>query len=130
MKYAAKKYASNQIQTGVEAANPAQLIVMIYERILDHLRIGKTELENSQYGIESFTKASDLIQIGLLAPLDYQKGGDIATNLKTIYDWALFTIIQGRLQKQPEKIQEIITVFQSLNEAWSSKEFLEYANAA
>jgi len=111
-------YAANSIETGVVAANSSQLIVLVYERLFDHLKIGKKELESGRYGIESFTKAHDLIQQGLVACIDYKEGGDIAQSLGAIYDWALREIINARVAKSPEKVQEILDVLTPLYEAW------------
>ena len=113
-------YAANSIETGVVAANSSQLIVLVYERLFDHLKIGKKELESGRYGIESFTKAHDLIQQGLVACIDYKEGGDIAQSLGAIYEWALREIINARVAKSPEKVQEILDVLTLLYEAWIS----------
>ena len=78
MSRAARAYANTQVHTGVDASDPGQLIVMVYERIFDHLKVGKLALEKGEPAIESFTKAHDLIQQGLLACLDPKAGGDIA----------------------------------------------------
>ena len=116
----ARAYAANSIETGVVAANSSQLIVLVYERLFDHLKIGKKELESGRYGIESFTKAHDLIQQGLVACIDYKEGGDIAQSLGAIYEWALREIINARVAKSPEKVQEILDVLTPLYEAWIS----------
>ena len=113
-------YAANSIETGVVAANSSQLIVLVYERLFDHFKIGKKELESGRYGIESFTKAHDLIQQGLVACIDYKEGGDIAQSLGAIYEWALREIINARVAKSPEKVQEILDVLTPLYEAWIS----------
>jgi flagellar protein FliS len=113
-------YAANSIETGVVAANSSQLIVLVYERLFDHLKIGKKVLESGRYGIESFTKAHDLIQQGLVACIDYKEGGDIAQSLGAIYEWALREIINARVAKSPEKVQEILDVLTPLYEAWIS----------
>ena len=113
-------YAANSIETGVVAANSSQLIVLVYERLFDHLKIGKKELESGRYAIESFTKAHDLIQQGLVACFDYKEGGDIAQSLGAIYEWSLREIINARVTKSPEKIQEVLDVLTPLYEAWVS----------
>jgi flagellar protein FliS len=113
-------YAANSIETGVVAADSSQLIVLVYERLFDHLKIGKKELENGRYAIESFTKAHDLIQQGLVACIDYKEGGDIAQSLGAIYEWSLREIISARVTKSPEKIQEVLDVLTPLYEAWVS----------
>ena len=111
-------YAANSVETGVGAADSSQLIVLVYERLFDHLKIGKKELEAGRYGIESFTKAHDLIQQGLIACLDYKDGGDIAHSLSAIYDWSLREILSARINRSPERIQEVLDVLTPLYEAW------------
>jgi len=117
---AAMRYATNDVETGVHSSNSQELIVLIYERLFDHLKIGKKELEVGNYGIETFTKASELIQQGLLACIDYKEGGDIAQSLGAIYEWSLREIINARVTKSPQKIQEVLDVLTSLYEAWVS----------
>ena len=114
----AKAYAANQIETGVTGADSSQLVILVYEHLFDHLKIGKNELEAGRYGIESFTKATELIQQGLLACLDYKQGAEVAQNLGAIYEWALRELINARVNRSPEKVQEIIDVLTPLYEAW------------
>ena len=114
----ARAYATNQIHTGVDAANPGQLIVLVYERVFDHLKLARNSLEAGDYGIEPFTKAHDLIQQGLLACLDYKNGGDVAQSLGAVYEWSLREILNARLTKSPEKIQDVLDVLAPLYDAW------------
>lgn len=116
--HAAKMYAENNTHTGVVSANSGQLIVLVYERVFDHLKLARNALELGDYGIESFTKAHDLIQQGLLACLDYKNGGDVAQSLGAVYEWALREILNARLTKSSDKVQEIMDVLTPLYEAW------------
>jgi len=115
---AAKMYAENNTHTSVTSADSGQIIVLVYERIFDHLKVGKQGLENGQYAIESFTKAHDLIQQGLLACLDYEAGVEVAQNLGAIYEWSLREIIAARSDRSAQRIQGVIEVLQPLYEAW------------
>ena len=117
---AAKLYADNDAETGVNSLSSGQLIVLIYERVFDNLKLGKHALENGQHGVEAFTKAHDLIQQGLLACLDFKTGAEVAQNLGAIYEWSLREIINARVTKSPEKIQEVLDVLTPLYEAWVS----------
>lgn len=114
----ARAYAANDTLTGVNGSDPGQLIVLVYERTFDHLKLAKKALESGEYGIEPFTKAHDLIQQGLLACLDYQIGGDVAQSLGAIYEWSLREILNARLTKSPEKVQEVLDVLTPLYDAW------------
>ncbi len=115
---AAKMYAENNTHTSVTSADSGQIIVLVYERIFDHLKVGKLALENGQYAIDSFTKAHDLIQQGLLACLDYEAGVDVAQNLGAIYEWSLREIIAARTDRSAQRIQDVMDVLQPLYEAW------------
>ena len=115
---AAKAYATNQTHTGVNSSDPGQLVVLVYERVFDHLKLAKNALEVGDYGVEPFTKAHDLIQQGLLACLDYKTGGDVAQSLSAIYEWSLREILNARLTKSPAKVQEVLDVLAPLYDAW------------
>jgi len=115
---AANAYASTQIQTGVSSSTPGDLIVLVYERVFDHLKVGKLAMERGEHGMESFIKAHDLIQQGLLACLDFNVGGEIAQSLGAVYEWSLREIISARASKSPEKIQEVIDVLTPLYDGW------------
>lgn len=117
-KRAAKIYLDSDAETSIQSFNSGQLIVLIYERIFDHLKLAKHALENGQHGVEAFTKAHDLIQQGLLACLDMKAGGEIAMNLSAIYEWSLREIINARVTHSPEKVEEIINILTPLYEAW------------
>ena len=116
--HAAKIYAENNTHTSVFSADSGQIIILVYDRIFDHLKVAKLALENGQYAIEPFTKAHDLIQQGLLACLDYENGGDVAQSLGAVYEWALREILNARLTKSPAKVQEVLDVLAPLYEAW------------
>jgi len=118
MSRAAMLYKQTESLTSVNSSSPIELILLVYERALENLRIGKQELENNQSGVENFTKASDFINFGLLASLDLEKGGEIAKNLKVVYLWALHSIIEARLKKSPEKIDNVINVIDNLYKSW------------
>ena len=114
----ARAYAATEVLTGVHGSDAGQLIVLIYERVFDHLKLAKKALESGDYGIEPFTKAHDLIQQGLLACLDFKTGGDVAQSLGAIYEWSLREILNARLTKSSEKVQEVLDVLEPLYDAW------------
>jgi len=113
-----RAYAATQRETSVSSANPAELVAMVYRRLLDHLHTGKIQMAEGKDSTESLSKAIDLIATGLESCLDKEKGGEIAQNLALIYDWAGKEIILSRLRKDPEMIQGVINALVPLAEAW------------
>jgi len=113
-----RAYAATQRETSVSSARPVDLIVMVYQRLLDHLSTGMHLMNEGSDSSESLTKAIDLITTGLESCLDKEKGGEIAQNLALIYDWAGKEIIRARIRRDPEMIQGVINAFVPLAEAW------------
>ena len=118
MTYASRAYARTKVETDVSTSSSPELILVVYERLFDHLKKGKKEIQEGGYGIEPLSNAADLINIGLLSCLDFEKGADIAENLRLIYEWSLRTILQARAQKSAETIQKVIDVLRPLHEGW------------
>jgi len=116
----AKAYGNTAVETAVTSSSSKELILLVYEKINDYLTRGKKELELNQPGVEVFTKAVDLINLGLIASLDKGKGGEIANNLEFIYLWAINKIVEARLSKAPDKIDEVIKVLKPIQEGWVS----------
>lgn len=113
-----RAYAATQRETAVASARPIDLIVMVYERLLDHLRSAQVQMIEGQDSSESLTKAVDLITTGLEACLDKQRGGKIAENLAVIYQWANREIMLARLRGDSTMLQGVINALQPLAEAW------------
>jgi flagellar protein FliS len=126
MSKVANAYKNTEIATTLSSANNQELILLVYDRVIENLRLGKKELENNRPGVEEFTMANELINLGLLASLNDLKGGEIAQNLRRIYLWAMHLTIEARLTKSYEKIDEVIKVLSGLREAW---EFVKLSNS-
>lgn len=113
-----RAYAATQRETGVSSARPIDLVVMVYERLLDHLRTAQHQMSEGADSSESLTKAVDLITTGLEACLDKEQGGEIAENLAVIYDWANREIMLARLRRDPQMLQGVVNAMKPLAEAW------------
>jgi flagellar protein FliS len=111
-------YKAIAVQTAVSEAEPLDLILMVYRRLLDNLRLAQKAMEEGEESAESISKSIDLIQKGLMAALDSDRGGDIAKNLSALYDWSVREILQARLKKNPVMLDGVIAVFRDLELAW------------
>jgi flagellar secretion chaperone FliS len=111
-------YRNLAAQTAVSEASPIELIVLVYKRLIDNLRLAQKAMEEGKENAEQISKALDLIQKGLLAALDQEKGGEIAKNLAALYDWAIREILKSRLKNSPEILSGVIEVFRNLEAAW------------
>jgi flagellar protein FliS len=118
MSIASKHYQKQALTSQVAIATPNELVILVYEKTFDNLKLGMNEMLKGSYGIEYFSRATDLINQGLLATLNYEKGKDIALELKNIYEWCIKEILAARLEKSPQRISQVIQVLTPLYEGW------------
>jgi len=114
-----KTYRNLAAQTAVSEASPIELIVLVYKRLIDHLRLAQKAMEEGKEEAEHISKSLDLIQKGLMAALDYEKGGEISKNLASLYDWSIREILKARLKRSPEILSDVIEVIRNLEAAWA-----------
>lgn len=111
-------YKELSAHTSITEASPVELIILMYKSVIDHLRLTQQEIERGNESADHVSKCLDLIQKGLMAALDYEKGGEIAKNLGSLYDWAIREILTSRLKNNPETLTAVIEVFKNLESAW------------
>lgn len=116
----ADNYAKVGLETGVNAANPQKLILMLYEGALLAVADAKTHMlrnETAQKG-ESISKAITIIENGLKASLDVKAGGDIARNLSMLYDFMINKLLLANLKNKLSALDEVNRLLSELNDAW------------
>jgi flagellar protein FliS len=117
---AANAYANVGLETGVVAASPHQLIIMLYEgaelavrMAVRHMNEGNPEKKSA-----AITKASSIILDGLRASLDPQRGGEIAQQLGALYDYMNQRLMLGHLRNETAPLEEVLGLLQELHGAW------------
>lgn len=105
--------------TNVITADPKKLVLMCYEGAIDSLKIGKQKLIERDYEEKgsALAKAEDIIN-ELLCSLDFEKGGAIARNLDSLYNYMLRRILHADVNKDISAIDEVIGMLNELRSAW------------
>ncbi len=106
-------------RTNVITADPKRLVLMCYEGAIDSLKIGKQKLIEEDYEEKgsALAKAEDIIN-ELLCSLDLEKGGAIARNLDSLYNYMLRRILHADVKKDISAIDEVIGMLSELKSAW------------
>src|SRR5690606_5431189 len=106
----ANAYAKVGVETGVIAASPHKLIVMLFEgaqvalnNALQYMATGNIEEKG-----KSISKAISIIDSGLRASLDKNIGGEVAANLDSLYEYMSGQLLQANLHNKPELIREVL----------------------
>ena len=83
-------------KTNITTSDPMRLVIMCYEGAIDSLKLAKEKMKEKNYEKkgEAIIKAQDIID-ELLCSLDLEKGGAIASNLSSLYNYMLRRILHG-----------------------------------
>ena len=118
----ANAYAKVGLETGVVAASPHKLIVMLFDGALTAVRAAIVHMqarEIEKKGL-AISKAINIVQNGLRASLDKTAGGQIAESLDSLYDYICNRLVTANLTNQPEILKEVIALLADLKGAWDS----------
>ncbi|MBS1257302.1 MAG: Flagellar secretion chaperone FliS [Candidatus Scalindua arabica] len=108
-------------KTQIETANPATLIIMLFDRAIALLDKAKKEIQEKDYEQKgySLTKANEIIA-ELASSLDMEKGGEIATSLKRLYGFVIQQILDADMNLNTNAIDNAKKVVSELRESWAS----------
>ena len=117
---AAHAYANIGLETGVAAANPHQLIVMLYEGAELAVRMAIKHMKEGDVTKKcgAISKASHIILDGLKAALNPQQGGEIAHRLEMLYDYMNNRLLLAHVNNQVAPLEEVLGLLRELRGAW------------
>jgi flagellar secretion chaperone FliS len=118
----ANVYAQMGLETGVVAASPNQLIIMLYDGAISACRkaISFMKNEDIEHKGEMISKAVLIIESGLRSSLDSKNGGDIAQSLDSLYLYMTKQLTMANIKNKPELIEEVIKLLLDLKSAWEA----------
>ncbi|KXS36104.1 MAG: flagellar protein FliS [Halomonadaceae bacterium T82-2] len=116
----ANAYARMGVETGVMSASPHQLIVMLFDGAQASLRAARLHMQQGNVGEKgkALSKAIDIVNNGLAAALDHEKGGDVAANLASLYDYIVRLLMQANLHNDEQRIDEASALLEDIASAW------------
>ncbi len=115
MSYAHQSYRTANVTT----ADRGKLIIMIYDHCIKWCKKADEELVANN--IEKMVKAVHRVQNGiteLMCALDLDKGGEIAKNLFSLYEFYSQHLTQAIRNRSSQSFQDVYTMMSRLREAW------------
>ncbi len=109
-------------ETQIKTANQIKLILMLYDGAIRHLSLA---LEDFLAGHEHYDRinshivaAQDIVS-ELMASLDFERGGEIARGLFSIYSYANRRLLDGNVRKDRAPLEEVKRLLTELRDAWA-----------
>lgn len=118
----ANAYAKVGIETGVAAASPHKLIVMLFEGALVAISSAVAHMQSGDVAAKgkAISKAIAIINEGLRASLDKKTGGDIALSLDSLYEYMSDRLLIANLKNQQSVLEEVHQLLKGLKDAWEA----------
>jgi flagellar protein FliS len=117
---ALKQYANVGLETGVTAADPHGLILLLFDGALEALARGKRHMERGETAAkcDALAMATNIIAEGLKASLDVKVGGELARNLSDLYDYMTSRLLLANRNNHPEILMEVAELLRQLSDSW------------
>ena len=110
-----QRYQENKI----EGSSQGEMIILLYEGAIKFMyeAINFIEVKNIQNAHDKIIKVQRIIN-ELMITLDFEAGGEIATNLYNLYDFVMNELIKANIKKEAEGLNNSIEILQELLGAW------------
>jgi len=118
----ANAYKTVGVETAVSAADPHQLVKLLYDALLQSLGAAKLAIQANDIPGKgrAIGKAVRLIEEGLKAGLNEAQGGQLASNLRGLYDYCTLVLTEANFKSDIKKVDEVIRLMQPLAQAWGA----------
>lgn len=103
-------------QQATSTANPAQLVLMLYDGAL--AAIERARLADGVEGVHRELVKAQAIVTELLSTLDVEQGGQIAKNLRSLYEFCLEQMVEANVTKDLDELEVVSTTLRPIRDAW------------
>ncbi|SDK77046.1 flagellar protein FliS [Franzmannia pantelleriensis] len=116
----ASAYAKVGVESGVMSASPHQLIVMLFDGAQASIRAARIHMQNGNTAEKgkSISKALDIVNNGLMAALDAERGGEVAQRLASLYDYIARLLLAANLRNDEQSLDEAAKLLEDIGTAW------------
>lgn len=116
----AQAYARVGVESGVMSASPHQLIVMLFDGAQASIRAAKMHMEDGNISAkgQAISKALNIVNNGLAAALDHERGGELSERLGSLYDYIARLLLRANLRNDQAALDEAAHLLEDIGSAW------------
>ena len=114
-------YAQVGVESAVMSASPHQLVAMLFDGALSAMKKALILMQMGDIAGkgQALTKAINIISNGLQAGLDHDAGGELSTNLDSLYDYMTRRLLHANLHNDVAAIEEVSALLKPIADAWN-----------
>jgi flagellar protein FliS len=109
-------------ETQIKTATPAKLILMLYDGAIKYINLAVEKLNNKYKAYDEVSnhiiRAQDIVT-ELMVSINFEKGGEIAKNLFSLYMYMNRRLLEANIKKNSAVLEEIKKLLMELRSAWA-----------
>lgn len=115
-------YTAVSLDSQINGATPHQLIVLLYDGAINAMKRAEIYFQSGNIPRrgEMISRTINIIDNGLRAGLDHEKGGQIAEELESLYEYISRTLLEANVTKSGEKLPHLIALMTEMSETWQA----------
>ncbi len=116
----AAAYKRASIEASVDMADPHQLVNLLFEALQRAIASAKLFMQAGDVPgkCKQIGNAINILEEGLRAPLDLEKGGDIAANLNSLYEYCGNRLVLANLRSDLTILDEVASLIEPVASGW------------
>lgn len=118
MSYASQTSSYREME--MHAASPERLVVVVFEQLVVNLERARIAMERKdiELRVASLRRARGLVG-ELLATLDFEKGGPVATQLADLYQYMLYELVDIGQRGDVITMRKLVNIATSLRDGFA-----------
>lgn len=116
-----KAYANVGLETEVLSASPEHLISLLFRGARTAIAQARLHMRDHRIAERgaALSKAIDIVDSGLKAGIDIERGGEVAQHLIVAYDLIIRDLLQANLHNDEAKLNSAEKLLNDLADAWN-----------
>lgn len=113
-------YSKAGVETNIHDASPHKLISMLFDGALVAVGMAKNHMQLKQIPDKglAISRAISIIDEGLKVSLDEEVGGELARNLKSLYEYMSNRLLMANIKNDVQGLDEVARLLWELKGAW------------
>jgi len=113
-------YREIGVSTALDDATPHKLVSLLYAGLANQIASARGALARNDIAAKgrAIANAVRIVEEGLQAPLDMERGGAIAINLHDLYDYMARELTLANLKNDDERLRACAKLVETLREGW------------
>ncbi len=117
---AASAYQRVAAETSVQGADPHHLVGLLFDALLQSIAQARGALARQDIPAkgQAIGKAVRILEEGLKAGLNTAQGGEIAANLRALYDYSIVRLTHANLRNDDQALAEVSALLEPVAQSW------------